>query len=41
MYTLWNLAMLYIIELNAPAYIAFGSTGNVINDVTNDIIGIE
>ena len=41
MCTLWNLAVLYIIEPNAPAYIAFGSTGDVINDVTDDVIGIE
>ena len=41
MYTHWNLAVLYIIELNAPAYIAFESTDNIINDITNDIIMIE
>ena len=37
MYTLWNLAVLYIIEPNAPAYIAFERNG----DVTNDIIGFK
>ena len=39
--TLWNLAMLYIMEPNAPAYIALGSSGDVINDITDDVIGIE
>ena len=33
--------MLYIIELNALAYITFGSTDNVINDVTNDVIRLN
>ena len=28
-------------ELSTPAYIAFESTDNVINDITNDVIGIE
>ena len=41
MYTLWNLAVLYIIEPNALAYIAFERSGDVIVDVTDDIIGIE
>ena len=41
MYTPWDLAMLYIIELNTPAYIAFGSPDNIIKDITNDIIEIE
>ena len=41
MYALGNIATLYIIELNTPAYIAFGSTGNIINDVTDNVIGIE
>ena len=40
MYT-WDLAMLYIIELHVPGYRAFGYTDNIINDITNDIIGIE
>ena len=29
--------MLYIMEPNAPAYIAFGSSGDVIDDITNDM----
>ena len=33
--------MLYIIEPTTPAYIAFGNTGNIINEVTNDVMGIE
>ena len=33
--------MLYIIELNAPTYIAFGSTDTIINDITYDMIEIE
>ena len=41
MYTHWNLAMLYIMEPNAPAYIDFGSSCDVIDDSMNDIIGIE
>ena len=41
MYTLWNLAMLYIMEPNTLAYIAFGSSGDVIDDITDDIIGIK
>ena len=41
MYTHWNLAVLCIIELSAPAYIAFESIDNIIYDVTKDIIGIE
>ena len=28
-------------ELSTPAYIAFGSTDNVINDITNDVIVIK
>ena len=41
MYTLWNLAALYIKEPNVPAYMAFEKNGDVIDDVTDDIIGIE
>ena len=41
MYTLWNLAVLYIMEPNAPAYIALGSSGDVINDISDDSIGIK
>ena len=41
MYIHWNLAVLYIIELSTPAYIAFEGTDNVINDITNDVIGIK
>ena len=41
MYTLWNLVVLYIMEPNAPAYIALGSSGDVIDYVTDDIIRIE
>ena len=37
MYTHWNLAVLCIIELSTPAFIAFES----INNVTNDIIRIK
>ena len=33
--------MLYIIESDAPAYIAFGRSGDVNDDVTDDIIEIE
>ena len=40
MYTHWNLAVLYIIELSTPAYIAFESADDIINDITNDTIGI-
>ena len=28
-------------ELSTPAYIAFDNTDNVINDGTNDVIGIK
>ena len=41
MYTLWNLAVFYITELNAIAYIALGSSGDVIDDITDDVIGIK
>ena len=41
MYTHWNLAVLYFIELSTPAYIAFDSADNVINGITNDVIGIK
>ena len=41
MYTLWNLAMLYIIEPNAPAYIVFERSGDVIDDITDDVLGIK
>ena len=41
MYTLSNLAMLYIIEPNAPPYIGFGASHDVTDDVTHDIIGIK
>ena len=37
MYTHWNLAVLYIIELSTPAYIAFKSSDNIISG----IIGIK
>ena len=32
---------MYITELSTSAYIAFEGTENVINDITNDIIGIK
>ena len=41
MYTLGNLAMLYIMEPNAPAYITLGSSDDVIDDVTDDVKGIN
>ena len=41
MYTLWNLAMLYIMEPNAPAYIDLGSSGDVIDSTIDDVIGIK
>ena len=41
MYTLWNLAVLYIKEPNTAAYITFGSSDDVIDDITDDVIGIE
>ena len=33
--------MLYIVESNAPAYIALGSSGDVIDDITDDVIVIK
>ena len=33
--------MLYIMEPNAPAYIAPGSSGDVIDDITDDVIEIK
>ena len=41
MYTLWNLAMLYIMEPNAPTFIGFGASHDVIDDIMHDILGIE
>ena len=41
MYTHWNLAVLCIKELSTPTYIAFEEMYDVINDVTDDIMGIE
>ena len=41
MYTLWNLAMLYIMEPDVPPLIGFGASHDVIDDITHDIIGIE
>ena len=41
MYTHWNLAVLYIIELSTPTYVSFEGTDNIISDVINDIIVIK
>ena len=41
MYTLWNLAMLYIKEPNAPPYIDLGASWDVIDDIMNNVIGIK
>ena len=41
MHNHYNLAVLYIIELSTPAYISLEGNDNIINDVTNDIIGIK
>ena len=41
MYTLWNLAMLYIMEPNALPYTDLGAICYVIDDIMSDIIGIE
>ena len=39
--TLWNLAMLYIMEPNTPTYIDLGSSGDVIDDIIDDVRGIK
>ena len=36
-----HVAMLYIMKPNIPAYIASGSSGDVTDDVTDDIRGIK
>ena len=36
-----TLAVLYIMKPSAPAYIAPGSSGDVIDDITDDVIGIK
>ena len=41
MYTLWNLAMLYIKEQSIQPFIAFGVSCDVIGDITQDVIEIE
>ena len=41
MYTQWNLAVLCIIELSTPTYIAFKSTDDIIYDITNDELWIN
>ena len=41
MYTLWNLAMLYIMEPNILTYIDLGASCDVIDVIMHNIIGIE
>ena len=41
MYTLWNPAILYIMEPSAQPYMDFGACHDVIDHVMCDIIGIE
>ena len=41
MYTLWNLAMLYIMEQNALPYADLGASCYIIDDIMHDVIGIE
>ena len=41
MYTVWNLAMLYIMEPNTLLYIDFGASHDIIDDFMHDIIGIK
>ena len=38
---LGNLVVLYIMEPNAPPYIGFGTSHDVIDDIMHDIIGIK
>ena len=41
MYTLWNLAVLYIKEQSAPPFIGFEVNHDVIGVVMHDVTGIE